>query len=146
MGIDQMGVDQVGSYRWDELYRDTWIYKTNTLLQSHLLIYNIKVITKLPNSEQSYKGKVQTHNYINRQNQSTTGKLWIQIKAKYIKNTQEPLWQELRETIVIYIYKKNKNKQTNNNMYICKIINIKYVFFSLKSHSRFWQNNNAYSH
>jgi hypothetical protein len=30
----------------------------------------IKVITKLPNSEQSYKGKVQTHNYINRQNQS----------------------------------------------------------------------------
>jgi hypothetical protein len=30
----------------------------------------IKVITKLPNSEQSYKGKVKTHNYINRQNQS----------------------------------------------------------------------------
>ena len=36
----------------------------------------IKVITKLPNSEQSYKGKVKTHNYINRQNQSPTGKLW----------------------------------------------------------------------
>ena len=35
----------------------------------------IRVITKLPNSEQSYKGKVKTHNYINRQNQSTTGKL-----------------------------------------------------------------------
>jgi hypothetical protein len=35
----------------------------------------IKVITKLPNSEQSYKGKVKTHKYINRQNQSTTGKL-----------------------------------------------------------------------
>ena len=34
-----------------------------------------KVITKLPNSEQYYKGKVQTHNYINRQSQSTTGKL-----------------------------------------------------------------------
>jgi hypothetical protein len=32
----------------------------------------IRVITKLPNSEQSYKGKVKTHNYINRQNQSTT--------------------------------------------------------------------------
>ena len=32
----------------------------------------IKVITTFPNSEQSYKGKVQTHNYINRQNQSTT--------------------------------------------------------------------------
>ena len=36
----------------------------------------IRVITKLPNSEQSYKGKVKAHNYINRQNQSTTGKLW----------------------------------------------------------------------
>ena len=35
----------------------------------------IKVITKLQNSEQSYKGKVKTHKYINRQNQSTTGKL-----------------------------------------------------------------------
>ena len=35
----------------------------------------IRVITKLPNYEQSYKGKVKTHNYINRQNQSTTGKL-----------------------------------------------------------------------
>ena len=33
---------------------------------------SIRVITKLPNSEQSYKGKVKTHNYINRQNQSTT--------------------------------------------------------------------------
>ena len=36
------------------------------------VIFQIKVITKLPNSEQSYKGKVKTHNYINRQNQSTT--------------------------------------------------------------------------
>jgi hypothetical protein len=35
----------------------------------------IRVITKLPNSEQSYKGKLKTHNYINRKNQSTTGKL-----------------------------------------------------------------------
>ena len=35
----------------------------------------IRVITKLPNSEQSYKGKVKTHKFIDRQNQSTTGKL-----------------------------------------------------------------------
>jgi hypothetical protein len=28
-----------------------------------LLCTSIKVITKLPNSEQSYKGKVKTHNY-----------------------------------------------------------------------------------
>ena len=33
----------------------------------------IRVIRKLPNSEQSYKEKVKTHKYINRQNQSTTG-------------------------------------------------------------------------
>jgi hypothetical protein len=38
-------------------------------------IFTIRVLTKLPNSEQSYKGKVKTHKYINRQNQSTTGKL-----------------------------------------------------------------------
>ena len=35
----------------------------------------IRVIIKLPNSKQSYKGKVKTHKYINRQNQSTTRKL-----------------------------------------------------------------------
>jgi hypothetical protein len=34
--------------------------------------FKIGVITKLPNSEQSCKGKVKTDNYINRQNQSTT--------------------------------------------------------------------------
>ena len=38
-------------------------------------LVSIRVITKLPNSEQSYKGKIKTHKYINRQNQSTTGKL-----------------------------------------------------------------------
>ena len=46
---------------------DTIVYLTITS--------EIRVITKLPNSEQSYKGKVKTHNYINRQNRSTTGKL-----------------------------------------------------------------------
>ena len=37
---------------------------------------SIRVMTKLPNSEQSYKGKVKTDKYINRKNQSTTWKLW----------------------------------------------------------------------
>jgi predicted ferric reductase len=46
-----------------------------TLLQLLWHLSRIKVITKLPNSEQSYKGKVKNHNYINRQNQSTTEKL-----------------------------------------------------------------------
>ena len=32
----------------------------------------MRVITKLPNSEQSYKGRVKIHKYIKRQNQSTT--------------------------------------------------------------------------
>jgi hypothetical protein len=40
-----------------------------------LSLRQIRVITKLPNSEQSNKGKVKTHNYINRPNQSTTDKL-----------------------------------------------------------------------
>jgi hypothetical protein len=42
----------------------------------HYIYIQIRVITKLPNSEQSYKGKVKTHKYIDRQNQWTTGKLW----------------------------------------------------------------------
>ena len=56
----------------------------------------IKVITKLPNFEQSNKGKVKTHMYINRQNQSTTGKLcehWAhttQFNDKQSKNTTQP--------------------------------------------------------
>ena len=40
-----------------------------------MIIGSIRVITKLPNSEQSYKGKVKTHKYINRKNQSTPRKL-----------------------------------------------------------------------
>ena len=35
----------------------------------------IRVITKLPNTEQFSKGKGKTHKSTNRQNQSTTGKL-----------------------------------------------------------------------
>jgi hypothetical protein len=48
-------------------------------LKSVLSIYviTIRVITKLPNSEQSHKGKVKAHKYINRQNQSTTGKQYV---------------------------------------------------------------------
>ena len=50
--------------------------KSNRPLHPPLMMDNkIRVITKLLNSEQFYKGKVKTHNYINRQNQSTTGKL-----------------------------------------------------------------------
>jgi hypothetical protein len=58
--------------------RQTVRYRTLVFTQPVFVLFFcvfIRVITKLPNSEQSYKGKVKTHNYINRQNQSTTGKL-----------------------------------------------------------------------
>jgi uncharacterized membrane protein YozB (DUF420 family) len=50
-------------------------YYINLLYFVRIKLQIIRVITKLPNSQQSYKGKVKTHKYINRQNQSTTGKL-----------------------------------------------------------------------
>ena len=53
---------------------------------SFLMQTGIRVITKLPNSEQSYKGKVKTHNYINRQNQSTTGKLKTVITLTWYRH------------------------------------------------------------
>jgi hypothetical protein len=61
-------------------YYDTRIFSrfliANISAQVKNVRLQIRVIKKLPNSEQSYKGKVKTHNYINIQNQSTTGKLW----------------------------------------------------------------------
>jgi hypothetical protein len=51
------------------------IYFTEFGAAAVIILREIRVITKFPNSEQSYKGKVKTHKYINRQNQSTTGKL-----------------------------------------------------------------------
>jgi hypothetical protein len=50
------------NYFFLEIYRDETDY---------FHAYEIRVITKLPNSEQSYKGKVKTHKYINRQNRKT---------------------------------------------------------------------------
>jgi hypothetical protein len=54
------------------------LWPTRTLIILHVnvsylfyIVWPISVITKLPNSEQSYKGKVKAHKYINRQNQST---------------------------------------------------------------------------
>jgi hypothetical protein len=60
-----------------EIVLNTYFSKIYFVHLQKLIAFSqtIKVMTKLPNSEQSYKGKVKTHNYINRQNQSTTGKL-----------------------------------------------------------------------
>jgi hypothetical protein len=43
------------------------------------LLYQIRVITKLPNTEQSSKGKGKTHKLTNRQNQPTTSKLNVSV-------------------------------------------------------------------
>jgi hypothetical protein len=83
-------------------------------LQLLFKLHSIRVITKLPNSEQSYKGKVKIHKYINRQNQSTTGnsnypdlvrpflkKLWFEsdFKAPNLLNTIETVSTAIRESI-----------------------------------------------
>jgi hypothetical protein len=56
------------------------IYNGEKRTKRKILVYRIRVITKLP---KSYKGKVKTHNYIDRQNQSTTGKLNTTQQTKY---------------------------------------------------------------
>ena len=48
---------------------------TEIFLKVALNTITIRVITKLPNIEQSSKGKGKIHKSINRQNQTTTGKL-----------------------------------------------------------------------
>jgi hypothetical protein len=50
------------------------------------LFQKIRVITKLPNSEQSYKGKVKTHKYINTD---------FRGKIHMIQNIQDPLPQNI---------------------------------------------------
>ena len=45
------------------------------LFNDEIYCLKIRVITKLPNTEQSVNGKGKTHKSTNRQNQSTTGKL-----------------------------------------------------------------------
>ena len=55
---------------------------------TYIFIYiYIRVIAKLPNTEQSSKGKVKTHKSTNRQNQSTTWKLGLlecELNAAFI--------------------------------------------------------------
>jgi len=45
-------------------------------------------------TEQSYKGKVKTHNYINRQNQSTTGKLKTVMNPAWVQAFLKKWWVE----------------------------------------------------
>jgi hypothetical protein len=73
--ISMLTIGEILVTEWDYYGYKLW-YVRNVFQYDGLLVNTIRVITKLPNSEQSYKGKVKTHKYINRQNQSTTGKLW----------------------------------------------------------------------
>jgi hypothetical protein len=83
-----LGTDYIGSYKFNyhaittapSMQYNFQQIPTSSVLKSGrwwclFSLLQIRVITKLPNSEQSYKGKVKTHKYINSQNQSTTGKL-----------------------------------------------------------------------
>jgi hypothetical protein len=60
------------------MYTDKVVNKN---VKNILWTLQIRVIAKLPNSEQSYKGKVKTHKYIDRQNQSTD-----KVVNKNVKN------------------------------------------------------------
>ena len=55
---------------------------------------SIRVITKLPNTEQSPKGKIKTHKSTNRQNQSTTGKLGNRNGPDLVQEFLKKWWIE----------------------------------------------------
>jgi hypothetical protein len=54
----------------------------------------IRVITKLPNSEQSYKGKVKTHKYINRQKSVNNRKTDNRNVPDLVQAFLKKLWVE----------------------------------------------------
>ena len=60
----------------------------------------IRVITKLPNSEQSYKGKVKTHKYIDRQKEPILQNQCIDgmIETKWVSGDFIP--QKLADVLV----------------------------------------------
>ena len=49
---------------WMKHIHDVWTFWKLCMYASVIELQYIRVITKLPNSEQSYKGKIKTHNYI----------------------------------------------------------------------------------
>jgi hypothetical protein len=71
-----------------------WVSVLFMYYNTQMLLLQIRVITKLPNSEQSHKGKVKTHKYINRQNQSKTGKLWKRNDPDLVQAFLKKWWVE----------------------------------------------------
>jgi hypothetical protein len=100
-------------------------------MPSRPVAFFIKVITKLPNSEQSYKGKVQTHNYINRQNQSTNRLLdqgykkirLIRSLKKFIFRYQYlvEIYSVSAEKIISDAFSYSENVCTNN-VFVCAVV------------------------
>jgi hypothetical protein len=72
----------------------TWIIHETEVVICLILFLLIRVITKLPNSEQFYKGKVKAHKYINKQIQSTTGKLWKRNDPDLVQAFLKNWWVE----------------------------------------------------
>jgi len=61
-------------------YKEGYIAGSSTCSTKELYIHLTNILSAVNKgnnkiTEQSYKGKVKTHKYVNRQNQSTTGKL-----------------------------------------------------------------------
>ena len=91
----------------------------------------IKVITKLPNSEQSYKGKVKTHNYINRQNQSTTENC-----ASYVIIFRSLIL--IFAFVLIYYVKKTMPVKTFSIMWSLPFISLCCIILLIKINLIFW--------
>ena len=70
-GVDAFAFNWAGENNW-QVPPLNIVNKVNNKITELRTILQIRAITKLRNSEQSNKGKVKTHKYINRQNQSTT--------------------------------------------------------------------------
>ena len=68
-GIFKQNIKPKWQIKWEEQYGGNIDWT-----QIWTKLKKIRVITKLPNTEQSSKGKGKTHKSTNRQNQSTTGK------------------------------------------------------------------------
>jgi hypothetical protein len=86
------------------------------ILLGNFFVYTctLKLITKLPNSEQSYRGKLKTHKYINRQNQSTTGKLWFKVMSMG-RNGSSLAWMIVcKRTRCVKIIFISVSRDTNN--------------------------------
>jgi hypothetical protein len=107
-----------GALRFSPKHSSRYHWFSSFLISSYHLIRNqtllnivsIRVITKLPNSEQSYKGKVKTHNYINRQSCIICCLEWsCSIDAKH--------WTLLFDSYAKFICERHSGEETDEVKY-----------------------------